>query len=221
MNSPDWIGQAREGYASKGIGHRLSPGHRPALLIVDLAVGFTDSTWAPGSDLDHVVEATQGLIKLARSNTHPVIFTTIAFGSDAAEGSVWLTKMPGLHCMTEGSHAVEIDTRLQRLDSEPLIVKRAASAFSGTGLTALLTSLHVDTLVVTGATTSGCIRATVVDACMAGYPTFVPESCVGDRHDGPHLANLFDMDAKYADVITLEYARELLSAIHRPVGVHG
>jgi nicotinamidase-related amidase len=95
------------------------------------------------------------------------------------------------------------------LDSEPLIVKRAASAFSGTGLASLLATLRVDTLLVTGATTSGCIRATVVDACSAGYPTLVPESCVGDRHEGPHEANLFDIDSKYADVVAFDRAREL------------
>jgi nicotinamidase-related amidase len=111
--------------------------------------------------------------------------------------------------MTEGSPAVAIDPRLGRLDSEPLVVKRAASAFAGTGLASLLATLGVDTLVVTGATTSGCIRATVADACAAGYVTLVPESCVGDRHQGPHEANLFDMDAKYADVVTFARVRAL------------
>ena len=209
MSSPTWFSAAREGYASKGIGSRLSVGHRPALLVVDLAVGFTDDVWAPGCDLAGVVERTAELVRLARTNGHPVIFTTIAFAPDALEGHVWLTKMPGLRCMTEGSPAVAIDPRLGRLDSEPLIVKRAASAFAGTGLASLLATLRVDTLVVTGATTSGCIRATVVDACSAGYPTLVPESCVGDRHEGPHEANLFDIDSKYADVVAFDRAREL------------
>ncbi len=209
MSSPAWFNDAREGYVSKGIGGRLSVGHRPALLVVDLAVGFTDDAWAPGCDLDNVVERTAELVRRARASGHPVIFTTIAFAADALEGHVWLAKMPGLRCMSEGSPAVAIDPRLGRLDSEPLIVKRAASAFAGTGLASLLATLRVDTLVITGATTSGCIRATVVDACTAGYPTLVPESCVGDRHQGPHEANLFDMNAKYADVVTFDRALAL------------
>ena len=209
MNSNTWIADAREGYASKGIGGRLSVGHRLALLVVDLAVGFTDDAWAPGCDLDGVVERTAELVRLARTKGHPVIFTTIAFAPDALEGHVWLAKMPGLRCMPEGSPAVAIDPRLGRLDSEPLVVKRAASAFAGTGLASLLATLGVDALVVTGATTSGCIRATVVDACAAGYVTLVPESCVGDRHQGPHEANLFDMDAKYADVVTFDRVQAL------------
>ena len=100
MNSNTWIADAREGYASKGIGGRLSVGHRLALLVVDLAVGFTDDAWAPGCDLDGVVERTAELVRLARTKGHPVIFTTIAFAPDALEGHVWLAKMPGLRCMT-------------------------------------------------------------------------------------------------------------------------
>ncbi|MGA7834944.1 MAG: isochorismatase family protein [Acidimicrobiales bacterium] len=206
MAELNWIDDARQRYERQGIGGRLQTGRRPALLVVDLALGFTDEAWPTGCDLDSVVEGTRELLRLARLNGHPVIFTTIAFGADLTEGCVWLCKMPALRCMVEGSPAINIDPRLERLDSEPLVVKRAASAFSGTGLAATLAVLDVDTLTVVGATTSGCVRATVVDACSAGYATFVPASCVGDRHAGPHEANLFDMDAKYADVVDLDQA---------------
>lgn len=211
MTGITWTADARRRYERQGIGDRLRPGRRPALLVVDLALGFTDESWPTGCDLDAVVEGTRELLRLARESGHPVIFTTIAFSADFTEGRVWLTKMPALQCMTEGSPAVEIDPRLGRVDSEPLVAKRAASAFSGTGLAATLAALGVDSLVVVGATTSGCVRATVVDACSAGYATFVPAPCVGDRHPGPHEANLFDMDTKYADVIDFGQATSLLA----------
>jgi nicotinamidase-related amidase len=211
MSELAWTNDARRLYERAGIGDRLRPGLRPALIVVDLALGFTDEVYPTGCNLDSVVEGTQELVRLARLNDHPVIFTTITFGAEIGEGCAWLTKMPALRCMTAGSRAVEIDPRLERLDSELLVVKSAASAFFGTQLDAALTELGVDTLIIVGATTSGCVRATVVDACSAGFITFVPASCVGDRHLAPHEASLFDMDAKYADVIDFDRAVSILA----------
>ena len=150
------------------------------------------------------------LLDHARLAGLPVIFTTIAFGADGVEGQVWRRKMPALECLVEGSDATRVDGRLGRRAAEPVVVKRGASAFGGTGLPAMLVALGADSLVVTGATTSGCVRATVVDACMAGYRTVVPAECVGDRHAGAHAANLFDMQAKYADVLTSQETSRLL-----------
>jgi maleamate amidohydrolase len=187
-------------YAGGGLGGQVSLGVRPAVIVVDLVAGFTDPAYPPGTDLDDVVASTRALLDRARGLGLPVIFTTIAFAADGVEGRVWRQKMPALKCLVEGSHAVVVDKRLGRLPTEPVVAKRAASAFTGTGLPATLVAVGADSLIVTGATTSGCVRATVVDACMAGYPTVVPAECVGDRHPGAHEANLFDMQAKYADV---------------------
>jgi nicotinamidase-related amidase len=99
---------------------------------------------------------------------------------------------------------VEIDPRLPREPQDPVVVKRGASAFFGTHLAATLTSLGADTVVVCGATTSGCVRASVVDAVQSGFPVLVPRECCGDRAEGPHEANLFDIDAKYGDVLALD-----------------
>jgi nicotinamidase-related amidase len=197
-------------YAGGGLGGTVGPGRRPAVIVVDLVTGFTDPAYPPGTDLDEVVASTRTLLDQARALGLPVVFTTIAFAPDGVEGRVWRQKMPALECLAEGSDAVAVDKRLGRLESEPVIVKRAASAFGGTGFSATLVALGADSLIVTGATTSGCVRATVVDACMAGYPVTVPAECVGDRHPGAHEANLFDMQAKYANVRTLAETAGLL-----------
>jgi nicotinamidase-related amidase len=199
-------------YSGGGLGGAVTLGARPAVIVVDLSAGFTDPAYPPGTDLDDVVANTQMLLDAARGLRLPVVFTTIAFAPDGVEGRVWRQKMPALDCLTEGSDAVAIDKRLGRLESEPVVVKRAASAFGGTGLPAVLTPLGADSLVVTGATTSGCVRATAVDACMAGYPTVIPIECVGDRHPGAHEASLFDLRAKYADVRSVAETILLLEA---------
>jgi maleamate amidohydrolase len=205
-------------YEDGGLGGRGGFGVRPALIVVDLCAGFTDPAYPPGTDLDEVVGKVRVLLDHARSQAVPVVFTTIAFAADGVEGSIWRRKMPALDCLVAGSAAVELDTRLGRRPEEPVVVKRAASAFAGTGLASLLVSLGADSLIVTGATTSGCVRATVVDACMAGYPTAVPADCVGDRHAGAHAANLFDIAAKYADVLDLAQALSLLAGLAVPAG---
>lgn len=210
-----------EPYKGGALGGRVGLGRRPAVLVVDLVRGFTDPASPLGADLDEVVAATRVLLDEARAVGMPIVFTTIAFAPDGVEGGVWRRKMPGLDRLVEGSPLVEVDERLARRESEPLVVKRAASAFTATGLTSLLVSLGVDSLIVTGATTSGCVRATVVDACMAGYPTVVPVEGVGDRHAAAHDANLFDIDAKYGDVIPLGEAVNAIGAgpgPHQPAG---
>lgn len=207
-------------YAQRGLGGRLAPGSRPVVVVVDLINGFTDPDCPPGSDLDAVVAANRTLLDAARAAGTPVVFTTIAFAADQVEGSVWLRKMPAMKVLLEGTAWVEVDARLGRGESEPVVVKRAASAFAGTGLAALLATLGADSVIITGATTSGCVRATAVDACAAGYPAFVVVECVGDRAAGPHEASLFDIDAKYGDVVALEEALRLLPAVP-PEPPHG
>lgn len=202
-------------YDGTALGGTVGLGARPAVVVVDLVNGFTNPSSPLGTDLDVVVSENIKLLPVARSLGLPVVFTTIAFAPDGVEGRVWRAKMPALDSLLEGSEVVAIDARLGRRADEPLVVKRTASAFGGTGLAALLVSLGADSLIVTGATTSGCVRATVVDACMAGYRTVVPAECVGDRHAGAHTANLFDMQAKYADVLPLA---EVLARLHAVAG---
>jgi maleamate amidohydrolase len=192
-------------YARAGFGAPVRRGERPAVVVVDLTHGFTDPAAPTGADLSDVVAATAELIEAARLAGVPVVFTTIAYTPAEADGDAitWLTKAPGMRALREGSRAVEIDDRLPVDPRDHLITKKGASAFFGTGLAALLAGLRVDTVLVCGATTSGCVRATAVDAVQSGFSVLVPRQCVGDRAQGPHEANLFDIQAKYGDVIEL------------------
>lgn len=195
-------------YERAGTGAPVKRGRRPAIVVVDLSVGFTDRAHATGSDLDAVVAATTDLIAAARRIAAPVIFTTIAYDEADVTGgaNAWLDKFPGLAILREGTELAEIDPRLPRTAGDPVIAKKGASAFFGTALAATLASLRADTVLIAGATTSGCVRASVVDAVQYGYPVLVPRECVGDRAQGPHDANLFDIQAKYGDVVGVQEA---------------
>jgi nicotinamidase-related amidase len=205
-------------YARAGFGAPVRRGERPAIIVVDLTNGFTDPAEPTGADLTDVVAATAELVAAARPAGVPVVFTTIAYTPAEADGDAvtWLTKAPGMRALREGSRAVAIDGRLPVEPGDHLITKKGASAFFGTGLAGLLAGLRVDTVLVCGATTSGCVRATAVDAVQSGFPVLVPRQCVGDRAQDPHEANLFDIQAKYGDVIELADA---LSYLRVPAGV--
>jgi len=141
-----------------------------------------------------------------------VWFTTIARPAGGGTMSTWLAKMPALACLVEGSALTDVDERLAPHEDEPVLVKQAASAFFGTDLIDRVRRAGCDALIVAGATTSGCVRATVVDACSYDLPAFVVSSCVGDRAVEPHTASLLDIEAKYGDVIDLDEALTLVSA---------
>jgi nicotinamidase-related amidase len=194
-------------YARAGFGGRGPRGSRPAVLVVDLSRGFTEPQFPTGSDLSDVVAATDRLLEAAHEAGAPVVFTTIAYTeADVAGACMWLQKAPGLAILREGSELADVDPRLRRRAEDPVVVKQGASAFFGTGLAATLTALGADSVVVCGATTSGCVRASCVDAIQSGFPVLVPRECVGDRAPGPHDANLFDIDAKYGDVVGVDEA---------------
>ncbi|CAH1649769.1 Maleamate amidohydrolase [Hyphomicrobiales bacterium] len=198
-------------YAAAGFGGSAGRGQKPAVLVVDFTYGFTDPQYPTGADMSDAVAATRKLVDLARSAGHPVIFTTISYTDAEIPALPWLKKATGMAALKAGTRLVDLDDRLGRRDDEALIVKHGASAFHGTNLCALLSSRQVDTLIVTGATTSGCVRASVVDAVQNGFNVLVPRDCVADRASGPHDANIFDIQQKYADVVSLEEALILLS----------
>lgn len=203
-------------YSRSGIGARVGFGVRPALVVVDLQNGFTDPACPVGGEMGEVVEATARLLEVARSRDIPVAYTAVGFHASRSDGAAWLRKMPGLGVLVEGTHWCEIDPRVRPREDEPVWVKRASSAFFSTPLETFLVGKGVDTLLVAGCVTSGCVRATVVDAVSYGYRVIVPEECVGDRAEGPHGWNLFDIDAKYADVEPLE---RVLKALTEPAAV--
>ena len=198
--------EAHEVYAKARLGESVTLGSSPAVLVVDFSCGFTDPECALGSDLTAPVEATKRLLDAARAKGLPVLFTTIGYEPSLRDGGLWLQKAPALGELKVGGPWVEIDPRLERREDETIVLKKGASAFFGTNLVAILTSQRVDSAILCGATTSGCIRATAIDLLQYGFPTIVPRECVGDRAQAPHDANLFDIEAKYADVVSLEDA---------------
>lgn len=195
-------------YAEGGLAGALEPGGRPALLVVDLQRGFTDPACGPGFEMPDVVAETARLVDAAHAAGVPVVFTTIAFAAD--EEPVWLTKMPAMLELREGSTWVEIDPASGIADGDHVVVKQAASAFSGTDLGERLATDGIDTVVVCGATTSGCVRASVVDAISLGLRPFVVASAVGDRERSPHDAALVDIQAKYGEVVSLDTALSII-----------
>lgn len=205
----------RAEFKGKGLGGRIGFGNRPALVAIDLIRGFTDARSPLAGDLGTQVQATQQLLALARNAEIPVIFSTVAYDADLQEAGKWIQKIPSNSWLVEGSEWVELDERMQRRENEMLLVKKYASCFFGTDLAARLISRGVDTIILVGCTTSGCVRATAVDSCSYGFHTIVVEEGVGDRAELPHLANLFDIDNKYGDVVNLEDASAYLQHVHQ------
>lgn len=193
-------------YDRAGLRNRMGFGHKPALLIVDLQVGFTNQEKSPlAGNLDNQIEAANRLIECARRRQVPIIFTVIAYEDENfRDGGLWILKAPTLKMLKKGSGLDELDPRLKTSPEDMIIVKKFASAFFGTSLFSTLNFLDVDTLIIIGCTTSGCIRATVVDGLQYGFRVIVPMEAVGDRAFGPHEAALFDIDSKYGDVLHIE-----------------
>ncbi|PZQ83070.1 MAG: carbamoylsarcosine amidase [Ancylobacter novellus] len=193
-------------YERAGFGSAVARGVRPAVLVVDFTYGFTDPAYPTASDMSAAVLGTRRLIDAARAARCPVIFTIISYTDADIPFVPWLRKASGMAALKSGSRLVEIDDRLALRPDEPVISKHGASAFHGTDLAAMLSARGVDTLLVTGATTSGCVRASVVDAVQCGFGVLVVRECVADRAVAPHDANLFDIQQKYGDVIPLDDA---------------
>lgn len=197
-------------YDDAGFGRPLTLGARPALLVVDLTRGFTEPGFATGADLTDVVKHTAELVEIAHQRDVPVAFTVLEFSPADIASLAWLRKASGLTILAKGTAAVELDPRLPRSETDLIVSKVGASAFFGTHLATWLCGLGVDTLVACGATTSGCLRASVVDAIQLGFLPVVPRQCVGDRAGPPHDASLFDMQQKYADVVDVSVASDYL-----------
>lgn len=200
-------------YRERGIGDRGGQGSRPALLIVDVTNGFTDPDAPLGSDLTAQIAAIAKLLEAARSRGIPVCYSTNLLAPDDPGGARFLAKVPAIESLRPGTPAVEVDSRIAPLSGEIVVEKTVPSAFFGTGLGETLREKGVDTVIVTGCSTSGCVRASVTDSMSHGFQTLVVAEAVGDRAQGPHEANLFDMDTKLGDVIALEAALRYLEAL--------
>jgi len=181
----------------------LGLGRKPALIVVDMILGFTDPACALGHDCPEAVTANARLVDEFHARALPVYFTTVIYRSDD-QARVFRQRVPALNVLRPGSRWVEVDQRLHMREGDGLVEKQWASAFHGTDLDRRLRQGGVDSLVVTGMTTSGCVRATAVDGLQYDYRVVVPREAVADRNAAAHTANLFDLHAKYADVLALE-----------------
>ena len=198
---------ARDVYDARGFGGRQGAGRWPAVVVVDFIEGFTNPESRLSCDADSAVDATRSLLDVARETHVPVIFTTVAYDEDDLErAAMFIAKSPALATLRPGSPWIEVDARLGRGADEPLLTKLFASAFFGTQLDELLRRAGCDTVIDAGASTSGCVRATAVDALQYGYRVLVPRDAVADRAVDAHNASLLDIDAKYGDVVSIDDA---------------
>jgi len=190
-------------FERQGFGNRLGISKPVGLLVVDFVVGFADPAQFGGGNIPAAIRRTVELLELARGRSWPVAHSRIVFSEAAVETDVFCLKVPTLRVLTESSAAGQFVPELQPGAGELVVRKSAPSAFFETNLRSWLTLQGVRTLLVAGSTTSGCVRASVVDAMSCGFKPVVVSDCVGDRAQGPHQASLFDMQQKYADVICL------------------
>ena len=189
-------------YHRQGMGNRSGLGAAPALVIVDFVVGFSDPAHFGGGNIGPAIEQTVQLLAFARRQGWPVAHTRVVYAEDGSDAGVFTLKAPSLRKLTETSPLSQIVPELAPLPGELIVRKQGASGFFDTNLAGWLAYRRVDTVAVAGCTTSGCVRATVVDAMQHNFRTVCVVDCVGDRAIAPHEANLFDMGQKYADLMT-------------------
>ena len=180
--------------------HFTGIGSSLALVVVDMCRGFIDPSSPLGFECDELIEANIRLVNKFRENNLPVIFTTTLY-RDQSEASIFRLKIPDLNILVPGSDETSFLEELSPNKDETLIEKKFASAFFETSLANHLNQIQVDSVIVSGVTTSGCVRATALDSMQNNFLTIVAEDCVGDRDLNAHRANLFDLQAKYADVL--------------------
>ena len=199
-------------YERAEINGRLGFGRSLGLVVVDFAYGFTDPESPLGSDMTAAVTATGALVRDCRAAGLPIVFTIHGYRPELSDLGVWADKYPGLRHLRVGTRWTQLDERLGVQPEDLVIVKQYPSAFFGTILSTHLTAASVDSIVLAGATTSGCVRATAVDAVQHGFRVYVAEDCVADRAQAPHEANLFDLRTKYADVGSSDVVRKELAS---------
>jgi nicotinamidase-related amidase len=207
-----------QNYARGGFGKSLAFGSRPALLVIDFVKAYLvkDSPLYAGVEQAHA--DCRELLSLCRASGLPIVHTNVVYQPGGRDGGVFFRKIPALTCFESGTRPdlAAFADGLEPIAGETLISKQYASAFFGTSLASTLTALGVDTVLIAGLSTSGCVRASVVDCCQHGFIPIVVREAVGDRASEPHEANLFDLQAKYAEVATLAAVKEYLHSLRQP-----
>jgi maleamate amidohydrolase len=200
-------------YNAQGFGGSVGIGARPALCIVDFVEGLVDPKVFGGGNIAAAVANTVRLLAAARQCGLPIAFSRVVYAEDSSDDCVFVRKVPGLAKLTERAPAGQIVSELRPKPNELILRKTQPSAFFGTNYAEHLRHHGIDTLIVTGCTTSGCVRATVVDAMSHNFRTIVARDCVGDRSLAAHQANLFDMEQKYADLVDANAIIAALAAL--------
>ena len=203
VGSPTESDSEIEGFfRERGFSRTIGFGVKPAVVVIDFVRAFTDPSLPLGSDLHEEIAQAGRLLSAARMARVSVFFTSVAYDDhDLEDAGIWARKMEGVTTLRAGTPSVQVDSRLERQAHEPVIVKKYASSFFGTDLLTRLVTLRVDTLILVGCTTSGCVRATAVDGLQNGFRVMVAREAVGDRARSAHEQSLFDLHAKYADVV--------------------
>jgi maleamate amidohydrolase len=203
-----------EFFAQRGFGMRIGFGERPALVIIDMLKAFTDPTALLGANLDAELAATVPLLEEGHARRIPVFFSSVRYDdADLKDAGIWASKQKGVTTLKAADGGWKVDERLDFRPGDSLLFKKYASCFFGTDLSSRLMAHRVDTVIITGCTTSGCVRATAVDACQNGFRPMVVREAVGDRSAAAHAQSLFDLDAKYADVVSLEETLTYLKSL--------
>jgi len=201
-------------FRERGFGLKIGFGERPALIVIDMVKAFTDPSRMLGANLDREIAAMQPLLALAHERGVPVLFSTVVYNdADLKDAGIWALKQKGVATLKSGSDGSDIDPRLDFRPTDSLLVKKYASCFFGTDVVPRLMSQRVDTLIITGCTTSGCVRATAVDALQNGFRPMIVREAVGDRAVAAHEQSLFDLNAKYADVVSLDETLNYLRSV--------
>ena len=204
-----------DNYARGGFGKSLQFGRRPALLVIDFVRAYLVKTSPLYAGVEQARADCEILLRAARAAGIPVLHTNVVYQPGGRDGGVFFRKVPALKCFEQGAHPelAAFAEGLEPVAGETVISKQYASAFFGTSLAATLTSMQIDTVLIAGLSTSGCIRASAVDCVQHGFVPVVVREAVGDRAPGPHEANLFDLQAKYAEVVDLATVQRYLKSL--------
>lgn len=205
--------EEKKALEQRGFGLQMGFGERPAVLVVDYLKAFTDPNMTLGSNLDEEIIQTNRVLDTAHEQAVPVLFSVVQYEEkDCNDAGAWNLKHKGSPTLMVGSPGVEIDPRLHRQDDDLIILKKYASCFFGSDLVSRLMARSVDTLIITGCTTSGCVRASAVDALQYGFRPIVVREAVGDRSAPAHEQSLFDIQIKYGDVVSVEEVLDYLQS---------
>ena len=201
-------------YKRVGIGTRAGFGKKPAVIVIDVQKGFTLAESPLGGGLDEMIENIKDVVAVAKGKNVPIIYTVVAWRPDSEDGGMILKKIPSLKPFTLGSRWAELDDRMDyNPDKDYFIIKKHFSCFFGTELLNILISHGIDTCILVGDSTSGCVRSTAISSAAHGFYTIVPLECVGDRSADAHAANLFDINAKFGDVVQKQEVIDYLNKL--------